>query len=358
MNQNKSATWTAAAREQTNVLLSVPTERAFADNPADGTAVANGVTLCWNVPVVLRRRIPFAVVVSLGLHVLAGVVIVGSSLWRGWPAAPMDVEIMGMRLEDLQDLPLGAPPSGGAAGDPIVAPARAVAAASADTPEKDPAHAKPKPKLKPKTKVVTAPAAASDVDGGAAPPRPTSVRSYAPAGSRVTALMRVDRLRDTVYAPAVDALLLNLPDRRDLLEGTGVDLYRDIDAILIATPNPLDARVTFLAVRHRLTDAAMRAALDRGARATNRKLAWRTERGRPFAERRSAGPATGDSPENRDQRLILLAAANLVVVTPPAYRKLILRAGGNTTAATGRAAGAGTAALLKDGGPQAPDAGA
>jgi hypothetical protein len=146
--------------------------------------------------------------------------------------------------------------------------------------------------------------------------------------------MRVDRLRDTPYAASVDSLLLRLPDRRDLLEGTELDLYRDIDALLVATPNPLDPAVTFLAVRHRLTDAAMREALDRGARATGRRLLWRTERGRPFAERRLApvsgaakGTATQPAPSTRgrDERLILLAAPRLAVVTPPAYAKLILQ---------------------------------
>ncbi|HEY8922946.1 MAG TPA: hypothetical protein VIU64_01125, partial [Polyangia bacterium] len=161
------------------------------------------------------------------------------------------------------------------------------------------------------------------------PPRPQSVRSYGPAGSRVTALLRVDRLRGTPYASSVDALLLRLPDRRDLLEGTSLDLYRDVDALLIATPNPLDPAVTFLAVRHRLTDGALREALERGARATGRTLKWRTERGRPFAERLRAAATPGGASDwrGRDERLILLPAPKLAVVTPPAYRSLILRGG-------------------------------
>ena len=178
----------------------------------------------------------------------------------------------------------------------------------------------PKPVPKPKAR----PQGPPDARGGAGEPRPPSVRSYGPKGSRVTALLRIDRLRGTLYAPLVDGLLVNLPDRHDLLDGTGVDLYRDIDAILIATPDPRDARVTFLAVRHHLTDAEMRTALQRGARATGRELLWRTERGRPFAERRSVGAAASSS-AGRDVRLILLAAPHLAVVTPPAYRGVILR---------------------------------
>jgi hypothetical protein len=59
-------------------------------------------------------------------------------------------------------------------------------------------------------------------------------------------------------------------------------------------------------------------------------LAWRTERGRPFAERRAAagGGAGQDSSRPwaaRDDRLILLPAPRLAVVTPPAYASLILK---------------------------------
>ncbi|MEO5769917.1 MAG: hypothetical protein ABIS92_16305 [Polyangia bacterium] len=275
-----------------------------------------------------NHRVTLAVSASVGVHLLAAVLVVGSSLWRGWPAAPVDVEITGMRLEDLQDLPLGAPAAGEQRSDAVIAPApHAPRSLPTDSAEHDPTQPKPRAKLPrhpPGPPVVEA-----DPRGGAAPPRPTSVRSYGPQGSRVTALVRLDRLRGTAYASALDALLMNLPDRQDLLEGTGVDLYGDIDAILIATPNPLDPRVTFLAARHRLTDGALRAALERGARATNRQLTWRTERGRPFAERRPAGPTATDLPgkrdPKRDNRLILLPAPHLVVVTPPAYRSLILR---------------------------------
>ncbi len=327
---------------------------------------------------IARRRHLLAILASVGFHAAAGVLVVGSSLWGVWSRPPIDVEITGMRLEDLQDLPLGLPAAGEQRPDAVVAP-----------PPRAPQRPRtPQPVDKTDPQEVAAKAerkrgphsAEADPDGGAAPPRPTSVRSYAPEGSRVTALLRVDRLRDTPYAAAVDALLLHLPDRRDLLEGTGVDLYRDIDALLIATPNPMDATVTFLAARHRLSDGALRAALERGARATGRKLTWRTERGRPFAERRSGKPApaggsagasgasgavnasaAADAPGNRDQRLILLPAPKLVVVTPAAYRSLILR--GRPPVASGApggrsAQGGSDGRANPDGGARGSDAGA
>lgn len=290
----------------------------------------------------LRRRFPLAIAASLGLHAALAAGIVGSSLWNAW-RTPVDVEITGMSLEALNDLPLGAPAAGERREEAVVAPAPR---------SPRPRRASPDPKGEEAAKANKREAgprtAEEDPNGGAAPPRPTSVRSYAPEGSRVTALLRVDRLRGTPYARLVDDLLMNLPDRRDLFEGTGLDLLQDIDTLLIATPNPMDATVTFLAARHHLTDAALRAALERGARATGRKLAWRTERGRPFAERRPVGTSgvAGEDgvpaavpPRTRDRRLILLAAPSLVVVTPPAYRALLLQGrGGSPPAASGAAA--------------------
>jgi hypothetical protein len=300
-----------------------------------------------------KPRTLLALGVSVALHVLAGVVVLGSSLWRAWPAVPIDVEITAMRLEDLKDLPLGPP-----AGDPepsasiVVPPRQAPIRPRAPKSERAGAQVKDESKHGPQHRD-----AGADTSG---PGATHGVQSYAPEGSRVTALLRVDRLRGSPYLAAVDGLLLHLPDRRDLLEGTGLDLYRDIDALLIATPNPLDQAVTFLAARHRLSDGTLRSALEKGARATGRKLSWRSERGRPFAERQSAGGP--GAPGNRDQRLILLAAPHLVVVTPPAYRSLILRGGtgsargssgtrdGGTPADAGNNIRQGSVAGINDGG--------
>jgi hypothetical protein len=261
-------------------------------------------------------RAAMAVALSVAAHVLALAVVIGTSLIGSWPSLPVEVEVTSMKMEEPRDLPLGGP----AAGDQrqgTQAPPPA-AERPIEAPPKGPGPRKSKPKPRP-----APPVEDQSLAGGAAPPRPRSVRAYAPEGSRVTALLRVDRLRDTPYATLVDAMLMRLPDRRDLLEGTGLDLYRDVDALLVATPNPVDPTVTFLAVRHHLTDGALRAALDKGARATGRKLTWRTERGRPFAERRPG--AADQNYLQRDARLILLATPKLAVIAPPAYRNLILQ---------------------------------
>lgn len=298
-----------------------------------------------------RRRLTLAVALSVAAHVLVVGVVVSSSLIGAWPSVPVDVEIAGMQMEEPTDLPLGAPPSGAthAAAPPGPVAADEVAAPPAETGPPLPKRPKPLPRTS-----VEVP----DSAAGTPPPRPQSVRSYGPAGSRVTVLMRIDRLRGTPYTASVDALLMRLPDRRDLLEGTELDLYRDIDALLVATPNPLDPKVTFLAVRHRLTDTALREALERGARATGRTLKWRSERGRPFAERLSAAvgrPAGMTGGLRRDERLVLLVAPKLAVVTPPAYRRLILRGrpavhGGGAGGAAESTGGGATGTLARGAG--------
>ena len=133
--------------------------------------------------------------------------------------------------------------------------------------------------------------------------------------------MRLDWLRGTDYAAPVDELLMRLPDRRALLGGAGTDLFNDFDALLVATPNPLDPSVTFVAARHHLDEGKLRSVLNQGAKASDHALLWRTRGGRPIAERRPRG---GGDPDGRDERLILLATPRLAVVASPVYVKLLL----------------------------------
>jgi hypothetical protein len=263
------------------------------------------------------RRWSLGVALSLAGHavVVGGVAAVlmlrGLSLGR-----PVDVDVVGMRLDEVHDLPLGAP----AAGEAEPQPARHRPRARHRTP-KPPAPADGELGDGDARDAEERAGARADEDQEPAPAPPKNLRELGPEGSRVTVLLRLDRLRGTPYAPGLDAILARLPDRRDLLDGTGLDLYDSFDALLIATPNPLDPAVTFLAARHRLGDAALREALERGARATGRILSWRTERRRPVAERRARDPQPGAV---RDDRLLLMPAPGLVVVTPPVYRSMLL----------------------------------
>jgi hypothetical protein len=286
----------------------------------------------------MSRRWSIGLLLSVAAHALVVGGLVGWSWLRG--AAPTRIDIdLDSRPGELADLPLGAPP-GGERPRPrprVRAPASAEKEGTLATREE---HAPPRKG--------SGDDEAADEAGG---PGPSDLGQLGPAGSRFTMLMRPDRLKGTPYAAPVDALLMHMPDRRDLLEGTGLSFYDDFEALLIATPNPLDYTVTFLAARHRLGDVAMRAAVDRGARATGRVVGWRSERGRPWGERRAR--AGGTPPATRDARLIVLPAPGLVVVTPPAYRALLLAPPRKPSVATPDGG-----AQVSDAGASAPDAGA
>ena len=256
------------------------------------------------------RRWSLGLALSVALHGLLAGGLIGWSWLRGSAPGRIDIDITGMRLEDLKDLPLGAPP----AAAPKRARPRVVASA--------PSSAQREGTLATREEHVTPRPGDADGDDEGGGPGATDLGQLGPEGSRFTMLLRVDRLKGTPYAAPVDALLMHMPDRRDLLEGTGLSFYDDLEALLIATPNPLDYTVTFLAARHHVSDAAMRAAVDRGARATGRVVAWRNEGGRPWGERRARAGVT--PPATRDARLIVLPASGLIVVTPPAYRALLL----------------------------------
>ncbi len=251
---------------------------------------------------------------ALGLSLLAHLLVAVAALGLG--ARPLqgsvDVEITGLDTAQVTDLPLGGPPPGG--GGPARTPRRARhRTPRAEEPEIEATRADDREQ--------SGQARAEQDAGGPAPT--DDLTAYGPRGSRLTVLLRLDRLRASDLAPGIDALLARLPDHRDLLDGTGLDLFRSFDALLIATPHPLDPTVTFLAARHHMENDAFRKALNEGARATNRGITWHADRGRWIGERRSLAGKTGGG-FSRDDRLIVLAAPGLAVVTPPAYRALLL----------------------------------
>jgi hypothetical protein len=258
------------------------------------------------------RRWSWALALSVVAHLglVAVAIAVGA---RGGLGGRVEVEITGLRLDEIKDLPLGGPAAGGEAkghaqrharNRAAPAPASGTLVTRADEREQA--------------------GAVSPAEDDSAPAPTNDLNAYGPRGSRLTALLRLDRLRGSDYAAPIDALLMRLPDRRDLLEGTGLDLFGAFDALLIATPHPLDPSVTFLAARHHLDEAVLRAALARGARATDRVLTWRNEAGRPVGERHARRGAAPAGLVARDDRIIVLAAPGLAVVTPPAYRTMLL----------------------------------
>jgi hypothetical protein len=284
------------------------------------------------------RRTLLAFWLSLAAH--AAVVATAATVlaWRGLAWVPQ-VHLTPIAFE-VKDLPLGdSRPKAEAKGDqgpsqpvrrPKVARPRPVRVAAASSPDAG-------------ADDTSAPTAGGSSDAGreagAGPKRPGDLRSYGPEGSRLTALLRLDRVRASSakasYAAAIDQLLVLLPDRRRLLEGSGLDLYRDFDALLIATPEPRDDRVTFLAVRHHMKDAALQAALNRSAAAVHHTIDWRMEGGRPVGIRRTASSAEKTTIQP-DDRIFVLPQPSLAVIAPPAYAGALL---GKSVASPGRQAG-------------------
>jgi hypothetical protein len=262
----------------------------------------------------MARRWSFALALSVLAHLgLALALLFGAGV-RPWHGT-IDVEITGLSSGQVTELPLGGPPPGGEKSKPAprrahhhaprAQPAEAASEAGQLEEEEQPGQAR-----------------APEEGGGPAPT--DDLTAYGPKGSRLSVLLRLDRLRSSDLAPGIDALLARLPDHRDLLEGTGLDLFKSFDALLIATPHPTDPTVTFLAVRHHLENAALRQALTDGAHATDRTIAWRADHGRWIGERRAKRVPNGPPVITRDDRLVVLPAPGLAVVTPPAYRALLL----------------------------------
>ena len=258
----------------------------------------------------MYRRWSLGLALSLAMHGLLAGGLVGWSWLHGAAPSRIDIDVTGMRLEDLKDLPLGAPPA-------------------AATPAPAAAAARPRARLRAKGGDATRPredrgksrAGDGEDEGGGA--GPTDLGQLGPEGSRFTMLLRLDRLKGTAYAEPVDALLMHMPNRRDLLEGTGLSFYDDFEALLVGDAEP--ARLHGDVPGGRATTWATGRCAGRQSRRARHgagHTGWRSEGGRPWGERRARAGAT--PPTTRDARLIVLPAPGLVVVTPPAYRALLL----------------------------------
>jgi hypothetical protein len=305
------------------------------------------------------RRILLALTISLALHLGVLAVAAGVGLWHTLSLVP-SVRMQPIAIDVVKDLPLGAPDKQPALADEP--PVRVRKPRVRVTPARDgvtipaaPDAGAPEPKTDAAAPANSAPHdGGGSIDGGRR--RPGDLRSNGPDGSRLLALLRLDRLRaspdsDNTIA-AVDRLLLLLPDRHTLIDGTGLDLYRDFDSLLIATPNPTDAAVTFLAARHHLMDAALKAALDRGARTAKKPITWRTIAGRPVGIRQQG---KGGTFLDRDDRILVLPLPALAIMATPAYATQLMGKDALVPPTQGSAVDAGTSdARLGDGEPRKP----
>jgi hypothetical protein len=305
-------------------------------------------------------RTLIGLLVSVAVHIALVAVFAGVAVWEGWKVArTVDFELVNIEQTKVNDLPFGPPPpppgaaeksrSGKAKAKPAKSTAGGVAVAVRDAGADAGAPGDAGDGSAPETGGDAQSDSRGEPDGADGGIRRRDNKLAGPAGSRLTALLRLDRLRATPDASAtmaaIDGLLRHLPDRRRLLDGTGLDLFRDFDVLYVATPNPLDDTVTFLVVRHHVEEGAIMAAFAKGAERAGRPLTWSTEGGRPVGIRGQAVPEpTADGgvamPRriDRDDRIFVLPQKGLVVMAPPAYAPLLLGPRGRTRADAGAGA--------------------
>lgn len=137
-----------------------------------------------------------------------------------------------------------------------------------------------------------------------------AMEGYGPGNAIFSALLRLDRVRGTAFEEPVRKIMELVPDYRIALESTGVDPINDLNSMFMASAQPQYLQQTFLAVRHNLSDAAIKTALDSRFEAP---MQWRPYRG---VESRELVP---DTSRYQDPRRILLARPGLAVLARPEW---------------------------------------
>ena len=217
-----------------------------------------------------RSLLPF-VGLSLLLHALPATLVWGLDLDLSLPKP----EINWLNLDNT----LGAPSASPQAPPPPPPPPETK---KEPPPPEDTAAVKPKKKKKKRRKKRV------KLPPDAGPPGPQepfstdelALGSLAAGDAALMLLLRMDRLRKTPYEAAARRVLEVFYDHKTLLWSSGLDPIRDLDAILIATPNPYRVTRTLLAVRHSHPDRFMRKALSRSTRYEKKRMRWyRQEKG-------------------------------------------------------------------------------
>ncbi|MSP15012.1 MAG: hypothetical protein EXR73_00110 [Myxococcales bacterium] len=231
------------------------------------------------------RALPASVAASIALHAVVAVLLVGGRAER--TASPqvtlVPVDLVAPRVMT----PSAVAPAPLPAAAPPPAPAPAPAPAAAPPRKTARPTRRPTPVPVPVPALEAAPLPAVPSPDPVPMPAPLAallaltperaaedaidLAPHAPGGAVVRLVARLDRLRGTRWMKRLDAILAPLPDHRAIAAATGLTIGETFDLLLIATPNPRDPTVTFLAARVRGEDAPLQAAL--GTRA---KVTWET----------------------------------------------------------------------------------
>lgn len=225
-----------------------------------------------------KRSTPPRLLLLTLLVSFAGHVLVGALVGRSVRLPDLDIEVqipidveLGMTESVEEAAPAAAP-----------APASAPAAPPAPSAQaKRPRHERPDAGAADAGQDAGAPLRDADMprdagaDGG-----PPSTRL--PPGSQIALRIDMERIRNSPIAEDVRRVLTVIPDWKALLAGSEIDPLRELDRLLIATPN-LQRENVVIAGRYVGGRAVVDRAVDNLAQARGSVATWRTQHGVPVA---------------------------------------------------------------------------
>ena len=100
-----------------------------------------------------------------------------------------------------------------------------------------------------------------------------------PAGAQIAVRVDMARIRSSPLSSDVEQLLAAIPDWQMILEGSGVDPVRDLDRLLLATPDPMDRSRWLIVGEHVGGFARVEAAVQALAQARNAAAPWHEAHG-------------------------------------------------------------------------------
>lgn len=148
------------------------------------------------------------------------------------------------------------------------------------------------------------------VDRGG-PTQIPSLKNYGPGNAAVTALVRLDRVRGTLYEDGVRQLMRKVPDFRILAGHTGLDPIRDLDSFFMASARPQYIQESFLAVRHSMSESEIKDVLDKRFREA---IPWEKAAPDGAAGDALVRPLVSAASGYQDPRRVMLARPGLAVV--------------------------------------------
>lgn len=202
------------------------------------------------------------IALSLGVHgAAAGALVLAAN--TSWTPK---LDVVWLNLDNR----LGAPQAGAALPTPPIAPAQKEV-------RRQPSAAAPKPPGKGRPARHTARRKRSRRRQYRA--KAVSLAAFAPGDAALLLLLRNDRIRGGPYEEDVKRLLGVFYDFKTLLWDNGIDAIQDLDALLIATPNPYRVTRTFLAVRYSGSVEHFKAALSKSASYGSKHVTWKATAG-------------------------------------------------------------------------------